>query len=272
MFPRIREWGAIRPDDASCRLQPSLWDLYRKRTANGIVDDGLFKFWDFDDWGDTADSVTLKNGWALHTDTGDSIVQVTNELGGVLRPTTTTTDNSSVDAMEGGNVGQISITSAGASAVAFDCRVRFTQVTNTYNQFFGLTASGSAADNGFFSDAGATADRGCIGFQVLEADGDALEFTWKKAGQTAQITTGLKAIAGATWYRLGFLFDPSESNPAQRLKIFIDDTIVSYVTDTQIAAATFPSAVLLGAGWSIKNQTNVGKSNDIDCMARAMAG
>lgn len=271
MFPRIREWGALFAADSTCRLQPSLWDLFRNRTANSLVDDGYFRFWDFDNWGDQTASTTYLDGFKCHLDTGDTIVQVTNENYGVLRPTTTTTDNNSIDLMFGGNVGSVAITSAGTQHVAFDCRVRFTQVTNTYNAFFGLTASGSAADNGFFSDAGATADRGCFGFTVLEADGDALEFTYKKASQTAQITSGLKAIAAATWYRLGAIFDPTERNPAHRVKIFIDDAEVGYLSDTNLAAATFPSAVLMNFGMSLKNQTTVGKSWDIDCAAVAMA-
>ena len=271
MFPRIREWGAAFAVDGSCRLQPSLWDKFRDRTANSLCDDGYFRFWDFDTWGELTSSTTLMDRFTLHTDTGNTIVQVTNESFGVLRLTTTTTDNNSIDAMAGGNVGVLSITSGGTKHVALDFRARFTQITNTYNMFGGFTASGSAADNGFFSDAGATADRGCFGYQVLEADGDALEFTWKKAGQTAQITSGLKVIAAATWYRLGALFDPTEQNPALRVKLYIDDAIVVYLSDTQVAAATFPSAVLMGFGMSLKNQVNVGKSWDIDCAAIAMA-
>ncbi len=244
--------------------------MKRART-NDLTEDGYFRFWDFDNWGDTAAATTLQDGWKLHTDTGCSIVQVTDQNGGVIRPTTDTTDNNSIDAMEGGNVGTVTITSAGTAAVAFDARVRFTQITSTYNQYVGLTASGSAADNGFFTDAGATADRGCIGFEVVEAAGSALEFIYKKAGQTVQKTSGLKTIAAATWYNIGFIFDPAEPNPAHRIIVYIDNAEVAYVSDTSIAAATFPSGVLLGAGWGIKNQTTAAKSNDIDCIARAMA-
>jgi hypothetical protein len=138
MFPRVREWGAaIEASAAAHRLQPTLWDLFRSRTnLTGLIDHGFFRFWDFDNWGDTAASVTLQDGFKLHTDTGSSIVQVTNENFGVLRPTTDTTDNASIDAMAGGGVGAVNITSAGTQAVAFDCRVRLTQVTNTYNAFW----------------------------------------------------------------------------------------------------------------------------------------
>lgn len=272
LFPRISNTGLENLAAASGRLQPVLWDLYQRRArTNDITEDGYFRFWDFDNWGDRIATDVFMDGWKMNLDTGGTIVQVTTELGGVLRLTTDATDNDSIDAMEGGGVGTVSITSGGTAALAFDSRVRFTQVTDTYNQFYGLTASGSAADNGFFSDTGTTADRGCIGFTVLEADGNALEFTWKKAGQTAQITTGLKAIGGATWYQLGFVFDPAERDAAHRLKIFIDNAIVGYLSDTEIAAATFPSAVLLGAGISLKNGAAAIKSNDIDCMARAMA-
>ncbi len=272
LLPRLTGQGRENTSTTFGRFQPALWDIYQRRARTAdITEDGIHRSWDFDNWGDTADSVTLKDGWTLHTDTGNSVVQVTAIDGGVLRLTTTTTDNNSVDIMEGGNVGQVSITSAGTAMTAFDCRVRFTQVTNTYNMFAGLTAAGSAADNGFFSDAGATADRACFGFTVLESGGAALEFTYKKAGQTAQITTGLKTIVGATWYCLGAIVDTTEPNPAHRVKIFIDNAVVAYLSDTDLAAATFPSAVSMGFGMSIKNQTNVGKSWDIDCAARAMS-
>lgn len=272
LYPRITGTGLENTAAGSGRLQPALWDLYQKRTrTQDITEDGYNRFWDFDNWGLTAASVTLKDGWALNIDTGGTVVQVTDTVGGIIRLTTDNSDNDSIDIMEGGNVGQVAITSGGTAAVAFDCRVRFTQITDTYNMFAGLTASGSAADNGFFSDAGATADRGCIGFTVLEADGNALEFTYKKAGQTAVITSGLKAISAATWYQLGFIFDTSEQNPARRIKIFIDNAIVGYISDTAIAAATFPSGVLLGAGMSLKNQTTAIESWDLDCMARAQA-
>src|SRR2546430_1208593 len=102
MFPRIREWGAAFAADGSCRLQPSMWDLYRNRTANSLCDDGYFRFWDFDNWGNQADTATFMDGFTQHIDTGNSIVQVTTENFGVLRLTTTTTDNNSVDVMAGG--------------------------------------------------------------------------------------------------------------------------------------------------------------------------
>ncbi len=259
---------------ASGRLQPALWDLYQKRArTQDITEDGIFRFWDFDNWGNQADTATFMDGFTQHIDTGNSVVQVTTEEGGVLRLTTTTTDNNSVDLMSGGNVGNMHITSGMAETLAFDCRVRFTQITNTYDMFAGLTASGSAADNGFISDAGATADRGCFGFTVLEAGGSALEFTYKKSGQTAVITSGLKTIAAATWYQLGAIFDPQDQNAAHRIKIFIDNAVVGYIaagsSAGQIGAATFPSAVIMGFGMAIKNQTNVGKSWDIDCAAVA---
>lgn len=272
LMSRIRPSGGLENTSSTFgRFQPALWDIYNRHARNAeIIEGGYFRTWDFDNWGNVADSVTLLDGWAMHIDTGNSVVQVTGVDGGIIRLTTTTTDNNSVDIMENGNVGTVTITAAQTCMTAIDMRVRFTQVTNTYNFFKGLTAAGSAADNGFFSDAGATADRACFGFTVLEADGDALEFTYKKAGQTAQITSGLKAIAGATWYSLGAIYDTT-APASQRVKIFIDNAVVAYLTETDVAAATFPSGVSMGMGMSIKNQTNVGKSVDIDLGARAMS-
>lgn len=274
-MPRINSAPGVLENTSGTtfgRLQPALWARYMKRTrTNDLTEDGAFVYKDFDNWGDQADTAVFMDGWKQHIDTGNSVVQVTTETGGVIRPTTTTTDNNSVDVQYGGGVGNVKITSASSVAVAFDARVRFTQVTNTYNFVCGLIGAGAAADNGFITDAGAMADIGFVGFNILEAAGATLKFTYIKAGQTAGTAT-VGTVTLATWYNIGFIFDPAEPNPAHRLIYYLDNAEIGYVSDTTIAGATFPSAVVLGGGFCIKNQTNVAKSWDLDCMAWAMAG
>lgn len=274
LFSRINPSPGVLENTTSTfgRLQPALWARYSKRTrTNDLTEDGTFRFIDFDNWGDQADTATFMDGWKMHIDTGNSIVQRTTVPSGVLRLTTTTTDNNSNDLQYGGGVGNVAITSASAVAVAFDARIMLTQITNTYNLVCGLIGAGAAADNGFITDAGALADANFVGFNILEAAGATLKFTFKASGQTAATAT-VGTLAAATWYHIGFIFDPAEPNPAHRLIFYLDNTEIGYVSDATIAGATFPSAVVIGPGMCIKNQTNVGKSWDIDCMAWAMAG
>lgn len=253
-------------------LSANLWDRWRGRTrnANDFTEDGITFFDDFINFG--VGSGTVYKGYGIHLDTGNTIQEIATEVGGVIKVTTDGTDNDSCELCSGGNVGTIvTIPSSAGDVVIFESRVRFTQVTNTYNAFIGLTEEGVAVDDGLFTDAGAGADKDKIGFQVLEADGDALEFTYKKAGQTAVVTTGLKAISAATWYRLGFVFDP-RLPAASRLRVYIDNAYTGTAyTATNIAAATFPSSEELAVTVGVKNGSAAASAVDVDWVAVAQA-
>ena len=273
LLPRVGIGGIANTSTSFGRLQPALWQCYQQRSrANDLTEDGVMVFKDFDNWGNQVATATYVDGLTIRADTGSTFTQVLTETGGVLQLNTDATDNDSIDVMYGGNVGNVKITSGGTASVAFDCRVRMTESPTAHNEFFGLTANGSAADNGFFTDAGATADRGCIGFTLLEGDTTKVEFTYKKAGQTAVITSGLTSHVGGEWVSLGFIFDPAENSVFKRLKLFVNNQEQStYFTTTQIAAATFPSAVILGGGFSLKNGGAAAQSTEIDLMAWAMS-
>jgi hypothetical protein len=273
MLPMVKEGtNAIAAALATDRLNQSMWDRFRYRTGSAsMVDSTYARHWDFDTWGSQTAALTAIDGFKAFLDTGNVVTQLTTDPYGVVQLATAATDNNANSFSACGDVGTVQITSGGTKAVAFDMRVRFTQVTNTYDFFAGLTAAGSATHSGMIADDGSVADRACMGFRVTETAGSALEFIFKKAGPTVQTTTGLKVVAAATWYRLGALFDPSEPDPTHRVKIYIEDAIVGYLTDTQLAAATFPSAVLQTFGFGIKSQAAAAKSWDIDCAAIAMA-
>lgn len=272
--PVLREWGGSTTSSETTARGPSskLWDFFRgrSRSVNDLTSDDITFFTDFANFG--VGSGTVYGGYGIHLDTGNTIQEIATEVGGVVRFATDGTDNDSCELTTGGNTGVlVKIPSSAGDVVIFETRVRFTQVTNTYNAFFGLTEEGCAADDGLFTDAGAGADKDKIGFQVLEADGDALEFTYKKAGQTAVVTSGLKAISAATWYRLGFVFDP-RLPAASRLRVYIDNaaTGTSY-SQTNIAAATFPAGEELALTIGLKNQTTSGQSFDVDWAGVAQA-
>lgn len=258
--------GYLKSTETTLRGPSSnLWEFWRGRTrgANDFTEDGIQFFDDFCNFG--VGSGTVYRGYGIHLDTGNTIQEIATEIGGVVHFTTDGTDNDSCELISGGNVGTlVKIPSSAGDVVIYESRWRVNQVTNTYNMFVGLTEEGTAVDDGMFTDAGAGADKDKIGFQVLEADGDALEFTYKKAGQTAVVTTGLKAIAANVWYRTGFVYDP-RLPAASRLRIYIDnaDTGTKY-TSTNIAAATFPSGEELAVAMGIKNGGAAASSFDVD--------
>lgn len=97
-----------------------------------------------------------------------------------------------------------------------------------------------------------------IGFHVDQADGDALDFVYKAEGQTAVVKiAGVQTLVADTWYKLGFKYDPN-ADADRRIKIYVDGEEQStYVTATNIAAATFPDAEKLAPVWAAKVGTDM---------------
>lgn len=102
-------------------------------------------------------------------------------------------------------------------------------------------------------DDGALGAFSFLGFHVDHADGDSLDFVYKAEGQSAVVAiSGVQALAASTWYKLGFVYDP-DAVAAKRIKIFIDGAEqTTYVTETNIAAATFPDNEAMAPTWAAK--------------------
>lgn len=102
-------------------------------------------------------------------------------------------------------------------------------------------------------DDGALGAFSFIGFHVDQADGDALDFVYKAEGQTAVVKiAGVQALAADTWYKLGFVYNP-RAIADERIKIYINGAMQStYVTETNIATATFPDNEGLAPVWAAK--------------------
>ena len=105
-----------------------------------------------------------------------------------------------------------------------------------------LSAAEAVVDN-----TGALGACSYIGFHVDAADGDALNFVYKAEGQAqTDAIAGVQALAADTIYNEGLAFDP-KAETAKRIKVYVDGTEQpTYVTGTNIAAATFPDAEPLG--------------------------
>lgn len=203
--------------------------------------------------------------WNSYEDTGATVAQLATEVGGVLKITTDTTDNDEVWLSPGSATSVMGkITSGDAEVFAFEARVRASQIV-TQNLFIGLGEEGMAvADTITDADVMITT-KDWIGFRV-NADDDAYwDFTYQKASQTAQIPLDdMQLIVADTWYKLGFLYD-SAAPASKRIKVFVDGVEQStYVTATNIAAATFPSGEELNALMGVKNNAGAAVRMDVD--------
>lgn len=204
-------------------------------------------------------------GYLSYEDTGDAITQLATEVGGVLNITTAGTDNNETWIQPGMATSVFSkISSTSTKLLIFEARFRPTLVTDTYNTFIGLSEEGLAAAN-TITDAGALASKDLIGFWVLEGDGDALKFGYRKAGQT-EVTVGTygTALAANTWVKVGFVVDPN-APPAKRISFYVNNTEqTSYVAESALDDATFPDGEELNMLFGIKNQTGSARTVGLD--------
>lgn len=205
-------------------------------------------------------------GYKSYEDTGSTVAQQADDVKGVLQLTTDTTDNDEIWLQAGYSAGvhaMISDTAGSDFKQAFECRVAVAQITDTYNMFVGLAEEGLAAAD-TVTDAGALASKDFIGFEILEANGDAINFIWAKAGQTkVTLISGVQVPVADTYYKLGFLYDPT-APAAKRIKVFVDNVEQgTYGTATQIAAATFPDGEELAFLFGLKN--GAGASKNVSC-------
>lgn len=192
-----------------------------------------------------------------------SIKPVADKMGGVIKLLTSTdsADGDNHDTVLGtnGNVGvlgKISDTAGSDKALVADFRFQLASVTDGDGSvFLGLGEKGlCAANTPIQDDSGHTlSDDDVIGFFIGEDDNDALKFVYRKNGGALQtVLTYGTALAKDTWYQAGFIYNPA-APPAKRIKIFVDNVEQStYVTATNIAAATFPDGEDLAMYAAIK--------------------
>ena len=211
-------------------------------------------------------------GYKLYADTATSacgIAPLATESGGVTQLSVGATDNHEVWLQSGNNFGAISDTAGSDKLTIFEARVRFTQVADNANAVFvglaeeGLNAADTKADN-----TGVMASKDFIGFNTVQADGDSLLFSYRKAGQTQQdVLTYGTALSAATWYKFGFVYNP-KAPESKRISVFVDNEEQStYVTATNIAAATFPDGEELGLLTGMKTGGATAASFDLDWVA-----
>ena len=240
-------------------LSPRLWADYFQTTSSPTGEGESFGF---------LDDFILDPG-SRFTVVGDESPPAGGiaGLGGILELTTGTTDNQEAY-VSSEECFVISDTAGDDKKLAFECRFRLPQITDTYNSFVGL---GPIAAANMITDAGAlAAAEPFLGFEVLEADGDAINFIFQATSQTKQtLIAGIQVPVVNTWYKLGFLYDPA-AVASKRIRIFVDNVEqTTFVTATQIAAATFPDAEAMATLMAVKNGAAADKELEVDWIACA---
>lgn len=252
--------GIVGGAGETLRHTPALWNAYKgglELALSGYdgaaVHDNFIQLPRFN-----AGSVVTNARYGAYSDTGCGIRPAGIRGGAALFDHDGTANDECVLQVGSTAGASFSVPSTGGTTLCFETMLRKTSVTDSALGFFvgiGEEGFGLASGDALVDTTLAVADKDYIGFSNL-TDGDAVNFVYKKAGQTAQtVGTSATALAAATWIKLGFVYSPGF--PAgKRIKWFINGTEQStYVTQTQIEAATFPAGELMSPIAASKNVT-----------------
>lgn len=209
---------------------------------------------------DTYTDLNSEVGYTSYIDTGGTLLTLADESGGVLALTTDGTDEDEIWLSAGdgtGGLGFISDTAGADFVTVFEARYKISSITNSVmSSFVGLASPGlGAAETKVDATGVLKTDKAFIGFDVL-LDGDSIQFTYQAASQAVQQKiAGVHVPVADDFVKLGFIYDP-RAKASQRIKVFVNNVEQStYVTATDIAAATFPDAELLTFLAGFKNTT-----------------
>lgn len=234
-------------------LSPNIWsgfpDAEKQRDPSRYFD----FFDDFDRVPSLTAATTAVNraSYMSYIDTSDTIVALATEKNnGVLRLSVAATDNNGPVITFPGDTANCMVISdtAGDDLPAwFEARWRKSSVTdNQCAVFIGVCEEGRCINNGVLTDDdGVLADIDHIGFNVAHDNGEELNFAFTKSGQTdTELIAALDSLVASTWVKTGFRYDPGLLGlTTERIKVFLNNAMNStFVTATQIAAATFPDA------------------------------
>jgi hypothetical protein len=212
-----------------------------------LEDPGLGMYF-FDDFLNFSKHVSAQNvqQYASYIDTGVTI-QSLPLIQGVLEVAGNDADNDEGSITTGGNTGTLAVISDTAGddkKLWFEARIKKASIADNACAFFvGLSEEALAAADTLVDDTAEIASKDMIGFRVKQDNGEELDFVYRKAGQAVQevIAAGASMVAD-TYIKVGFVYDPNRP-AANRIAIFINGVEqTTYVTATNIAAATFPDA------------------------------
>lgn len=204
--------------------------------------------------------------YSAYQDGSNTITQLATEVGGVVSIATDTTDNDESWLQMGGATGVFGkIASSSGKKLVFETRIRVSTIASR-NLFVGLAEEGFAAADAI-TDAGAmVTTKDFIGFRSLEGDANGLDTVYQKASQTTQVVKDdAQTLVAATWYKVGFVFDPNYYRTSKAIRFFIDGVeLADGVASSALDDATFPDGEEMSVVWGVKNGTTTATVLDID--------
>lgn len=266
-------------------------EVWKKFAANANSNDGSSAFFAGDDFLVFGESVAVSSNIACYVgaagqykayiDTTSTLAQLATERGGVISLSLEAADNEEISICQGGAgtaaatsvLGAIHYdTAASRKLTAFESRFRVSSVADDVNAFFiGLMEENGAVHNAKTDNAGATIDNDFIGFETVHVNSGTagtnalLKFVYKKDGQT-QVTVGTVAtLTAATWYKVGFVYDPFGRSGPQIIPYLNGVALPTLaVSATSLDAATFPDGEEMGFTAITKSGAATASTFDID--------
>jgi hypothetical protein len=216
-----------------------------------IIEDPGKGFYFFDDFHNHSQHITDQDvqRYASYIDTGVTLKQLAGVVNGVMEIAGNDADNDEGVLSGHGPMVVVSDTAGDDKKLWFEARFKKASISNNALAFF----LGLAFDHGNGVPVSKTlcltdddANLGAfsfLGFHLDQADGDAIDFVYKADGQAQTVAiAGVEVPVADTYMRLGFVYDP-KAPTANRIKVYVNGLKqTTYVTGTQIAAATFPDA------------------------------
>ncbi len=177
------------------------------------------------------------HGWSVVSDTGGTVKQLADEVGGVY-DIKADTDNETSAIGTGGNAGGFVKLDAD-HRVWFEARWKVNTIANTtFGAFVGLCEEGLVVVDGLIAAAATLVDKDYIGFWRNEADGDNIDIVFNKesGANPTTLEADAKVLVADTYIKTGFLWDPTNRQD-RYLEVFIDG-----VRETQDAYTNVGSA------------------------------
>lgn len=214
----------------------------------------------------TTGDYTSAGGYSAYQDSSNTITQLATEVGGVVSIATDTTDNDESWLQLGGATAVFGkLAATGGKKLVYETRIRISTIASR-NFFVGLAEEGFAAADAI-TDAGAmVTTKDFIGFRSLEGDANGLDTVYQKGSQTTVVVKDdAQTLVAATWYKVGFIYDPNYYNEAKRIRFFIDGVEqADGVNSSAFDDATFPGDEEMSPVWGVKNGTTTATVLDID--------
>lgn len=233
-------------------LSPGLWRGFPKQNEERIFGPRNAYFF-YDDFLSGVSDATVTTAayhapYDLFAESGASFTGSTDVDGGAVQMVAGTTADANCIMNLGAGVLPFVISDGSSEdyLLCFEARIKISTIADDVSSFFVGLADARAADSIITTSQGSTIDSAwgntdMIGYWRGDDDGDGLNFGYGATGQTAQqVLADAHTLVADTFVKVGFRYDP-KAIAAERISLWVNGSKKStYVTATNIAAATFP--------------------------------